>query len=291
MIVPCIAELPLYKKNPDESIYTTWRGTGGARIYKSATDTQPVTISEQEMYFTVEKPDFTKDIVDPKEFAAFDAIEAFDADEAEEGTESQPLDKMGGEATLDESALGFSGKAVQSVLASYEVVPDLSDPDNINFLFIADIPRAALYESAIIYQWAQLTPKTNAIGSISIDCKVQVGNGDGTSAGVYKAAIENKDRKWNNSGAAAHDSLTATFIKDDVEFYKLAKSDTDKVKNQVQKCLAQLKIPKADRDNRIFQDYDVKYGIRIYTNDDDAAPKELGKFTDTIPLAAPKYKV
>jgi hypothetical protein len=79
---------------------------------------------------------------------------------------------MGGEATLDEAAMGFSGKAVSSVLASYEVIPDLSDPDNINFLFIADIPRAALSEGAIIYQWAQLEPKTNQIGPLSIDCKV-----------------------------------------------------------------------------------------------------------------------
>jgi len=85
----------------------------------------------------------------------------------------QPLDKMGGECVLDKDVLGFSGKATQSVLASYEVVPELDDPDNINFLFMADIPRDALYESAIIYQWAQLTPKTHAsVGVIALDCKV-----------------------------------------------------------------------------------------------------------------------
>jgi hypothetical protein len=240
-VLPCVAELPIRKKNPDESIYTTWRGTGGVRIYKSLTDTTPLSITEQEMFFTVEKPDFTKEIVDPKKFAAFDSIAIFDEDEAEVETETQPLDALGGEKTLDASALGFSGTAKQSVLASFEVVADLAEPDNINFLFIADIPRAAIYESAIIYQWAQLTPKTNAIGEISIDCKVQVGNSQGTNAGVYKAKIEDSSvsgKAWHNTGAAAHDTLKATYIKDDIEFYELGKSDTDKVKNQVQKCLA-----------------------------------------------------
>jgi len=245
------------------------------------------------MFFTVEAPDFSKEIVDPKEFAVFDELDLFDAEEAaDEGIESQPLDKMGGEFTLDKDTLGFEGKAVQSVLASYEVVPDLANPDNINFLFMADIPRAAIYESAIIYQWAQLSPKKDQIGDLSIDCKVQVGNPDGTQAGVYKSKIEDSvsnGKALGNLGGTAHDTLKAEFIKDDIEFYKLKKSDTD-FKNQVQKCLAQIKIPKADRDNRIFQEYDVKYGIRIYTDDTDKAPKILGQSSDVIPLNAPKYK-
>jgi hypothetical protein len=37
------------------------------------------------MFFTVEKPDFSKDIVNPKEFAAFDSIEVFDEDDKVEG--------------------------------------------------------------------------------------------------------------------------------------------------------------------------------------------------------------
>jgi hypothetical protein len=191
-VQPCIAELPISKKNPDESIYTTWRGVGGARIYKNDADTNPIEIPESEMTFVIEKPDMTQKIVDPKEFAVFDDFDFFDADElADAGIEMQPLDKLGGEFTLDKSVLGFDGKAVQSVLASFEVVDNLTDPDNINFLFMADIPRDAIYESAIIYQWAQLTPKEHSeIGDLSVDCKVQVGNPDGSSANVYKKKIE-----------------------------------------------------------------------------------------------------
>jgi hypothetical protein len=286
--------MPISKVNPDESIYTTWRGVGGARIYSSDTDTAPIQVGEQELFFTVEKPDFTKEIVDPKEFAVFDDIDIFDAEEAaESGIETQPLDKMGGEFTLDAAKLGFEGKAVQSVLASYEVVPQLDSPDNINFLFIADIPRAAIYESAIIYQWAQLTPKTEAaVGDLSIDCKVQVGNPDGTEAHVFKDKIEDSvvaGKEYWNSGKLMHDTLYADFIKDDYDFYQLKKSSTD-FKNQVQNCLTQVKIPKNDRDARIFQSYDIKYGIRIYTGETDVAPKILGQSSDTIPLEAPKYK-
>jgi hypothetical protein len=49
-------------------------------------------------------------------------------------------------------------------------------------------------------------------------------------------------------------------------------------------------MSKSDRDNRIFQEYDVKYGIRLYADDKDKAPKILGTSTASIPLDAPKYK-
>jgi len=191
------------------------------------------------------------------------------------------MKKVGKEFALDKATLGFDGKATQSVLASFEVVDELDDPDNINFLFMADIPREALYESAIIYQWAQLTPKTHAeIGKISIDCKVQVGNPDGAMANVFKVAIEDSTRsgkKWwdFNYETEVHTTIYADWITDDYQFYETKKSTTN-FKNELQNCMAILKIPKADRNAKMFQDYDVKYGIRIYASDEDVAPKILG---------------
>lgn len=58
-VQPCIAEMPIFKKNPDEGLYTTWRGIGGARIYKNADDTTPLEIPESEMSFVITKPDYT----------------------------------------------------------------------------------------------------------------------------------------------------------------------------------------------------------------------------------------
>lgn len=137
---------------------------------------------------------------------------------------------MEGEFTLDKAALGFDGKAKQKLLASYDVADDLEEPDTANFLFQADIPRAGLEEGAIIYQWAQLKPKTEAsVGDISIDCKVVVGDPYATEANVYKAKIEDSvmgGKEYNKSGAAAHDKLKADFVKDDDEFYDLKSSDT-----------------------------------------------------------------
>ena len=54
--------------------------------------------------------------------------------------------------------------------------------------------------------------------------------------------------------------------------------------------MAIMKIQKSDRDDNMFQDYDVKYGIRIYSDYDDTNPKLLGESTNTITLKAPKYK-
>ena len=182
--------------------------------------------------FEVVQPDLTQEIVDPKEFAVFEEFDFFDTEDLEDaGIEMQPLDKMGSTVTLSDPSLGFTGTAVQNILANFEVVDDLDDPDNINFLFQADIPRDAIYESAIIYQWAQLTPKTHAsVGDVSVDCKVQVGNPDGAYAGVYKSKIEDSQRSgkewWNFSGSDYHDVVYADTIWDDWEFYELKKSDT-----------------------------------------------------------------
>lgn len=73
--------MPISKKDPDESIYTTWRGVGGARVYKSESDTSPIQITEQDMFFTVTKPDYTKEIADPADFAVFEEFAFTDADE------------------------------------------------------------------------------------------------------------------------------------------------------------------------------------------------------------------
>lgn len=51
-----------------------------------------------------------------------------------------------------------------------------------------------------------------------------------------------------------------------------------------------MKIPKKDRDSKLFQEYDVKHGTRIYTDESDTNPKILGQSTSKIPLDAPKYK-
>jgi len=109
---------------------------------------------------------------------------------------------------------------------------------------------------------------------------------------VYKDKIEDSvvsGKEYWNVSAAPHGTLWADFVRDDFTFYKLKKSATD-FKNQVQNCMTQIKIPKDNRDANMFQSYDVKYGIRIYTGDDDKAPKILGQSTDVIPLTAPTYK-
>lgn len=226
---PCIAEMPIYKKNPDESIYTTWRGVGGVRIYSSETDTNPMSTNEERLTFEVKKPDYTEKIPDPKEFAAFDAIE-LEEEDADEEVEAQPLDAIAAEITLDPS-LGFTGKAKQSVIAQFKVINEVDDPDKIDFLFQADIPRDALAEASVVYQWAQLTPKDDASsGLISVDCIVMVGNPDGVITTVYNTAIDDSAASGKDIfsiSTAYHPQFWVEFIKDDIAFYELKNSDTD----------------------------------------------------------------
>ena len=74
-----------------------------------------------------------------------------------------------------------------------------------------------------------------------------------------------------------------------MNFFELQKSDTD-FKNEVQNCLAKISIPKENRDVKLFQEYDVKYGVRIYSDFEDTNPVNPGEQTTTMSITAPKYK-
>jgi len=67
------------------------------------------------------------------------------------------MNKAENTVTLDANS-GFTGKAQQLLLASYYQVPDIDEPDEFSFFFQADLPRDAVKDGMIIYQWALLTP-------------------------------------------------------------------------------------------------------------------------------------
>lgn len=184
---PCAAELTIYKKDPDESIYNTWKGRGGVRIYKSADATTFMDLGSTKLTFIVEKPNYEADIPDPTEFAEFEDMIATE----DEDLESQPLDSLSAEIDLSNMNLGFTGKIKQKVLAKFQISDDIGEPDFIELLYQADMPRDALPESAIIYQWAQFTPKTDqSFQEYSVDCIVMVGNPDGVFSAIFEGKLD-----------------------------------------------------------------------------------------------------
>jgi hypothetical protein len=75
-------------------------------------------------------------------------------------------------------------KASQSINTAYKVVPEVTLPDQLDFIFKADIPIIALTEGSVIYQFLELTEGSD---TIAVECKVSVGNPDGVVSNVFSA--------------------------------------------------------------------------------------------------------
>lgn len=132
-------ELPISKENPDDSIYTDWRGWFGARIYKSLDDTTPMQIKESKTSFYLEKPDYTQPIPSKEDLEFFEELSKYMDDEefvsADEKGEREFLNKAVNPMELTAETAGYAGKAQQLLLASYYQVPDIDEPDQFSFFF------------------------------------------------------------------------------------------------------------------------------------------------------------
>jgi hypothetical protein len=179
-----------------------WFAIIGARIYANVTDTKPVQIPEFNTTWLFYEPD-ASEINDPELEALFEDIENEDIDYLEDDIEAllkelnvqmKVLEELLEETAYDAAdnsyadsavaALYTDSKASQSINTAYKVVPEVTLPDQLDFIFKADIPIIALTEGSVIYQFLELTEGSD---TIAVECKVSVGNPDGVVSNVFSA--------------------------------------------------------------------------------------------------------
>jgi hypothetical protein len=179
-----------------------WFAIIGARIYANVTDTNPVQIPEFNTTWLFYEPD-ASEINDPELEALFEDIEYEDIDYLEDDIEAllkelnvqmKVLEELLEETAYDAAdnsyadsavaALYTDSKASQSINTAYKVVPEVTLPDQLDFIFKADIPIIALTEGSVIYQFLELTEGSD---TIAVECKVSVGNPDGVVSNVFSA--------------------------------------------------------------------------------------------------------
>lgn len=179
-----------------------WFAIIGARIYANVTDTKPVQIPEFNTTWLFYEPD-ASEINDPELEALFEDIEYEDIDYLEDDIEAllkelnvqmKVLEELLEETAYDAAdnsyadsavaALYTDSKASQSINTAYKVVPEVTLPDQLDFIFKADIPIIALTEGSVIYQFLELTEGSD---TIAVECKVSVGNPDGVVSNVFSA--------------------------------------------------------------------------------------------------------
>jgi len=198
-------------------------------------------------------------------------------------------------ATKEITGSKYDGKANMAMKALYNNIPKIDLPDQIEFLFEADIPKDALAPGKVIVQYAYLTGKTTKSLEIGLQCKVQVGNPDGVetwafNGGDLKAVA---DQEWFIVNLDNIDFDTDVNPVKSRSFYKLAGStSTDvaiKTKNKTQKCKLILDVDK--NQPLLFQEYDMKLGLIVYEEEYSTEFVQMIEEDSTTTLAKPVFKM
>ena len=162
--------------------------------------------------------------------------------------------------------------------------------------FDVDLPRDALFDGAIILQWAQLRAvDISDAPLITFACKVQVSNPDGAEAAFYKGSAlfdsnTQSGKTYREANVEEIDQSATVRVLDDLSFYALKESEID-WNNLKQSCMIELDVDKSDR-SEVFLTYEVNRGTRIYASVDDTAPKNIGEdfYSMTVTEPERKYK-
>ena len=189
-----MADLALIKGSDDmEKVYRTWQVTTGARIYDSKTATTFKEIPEFVEVFALGAVE--EEWFDPALLEEFDEVfDDLDLDDIDfdfdvEDIINLPIPEE--KATMTISGSKYDGSATMSMKGKYENIPKIDLPDQIVFIFEADIPKDALAPGKVIVQSANLVGKTTSAIEIGIQCKVQVGNADATETRAFKGGAFN----------------------------------------------------------------------------------------------------
>ncbi len=299
--VNCVADLKLIKENNDiEKVYNDWSVTVGARIYSSKTVTTFKEVPEFETVFSLSADTEEEEWFDPALLAAFDDVfdeddEDFDFDFDIDVKEiiKKPLPEK--KVEKDIASGKYTGKANMGMKALYNNIPKIDRDDQIEFIFEADIPKAALAPGKVIVQYAQLTGKTTSDIKIGLQCKVQVGNPDGVETYAFNdgALKATADTEWFLVNIDNIDYDTITNPVKSRSFYKLQGSNSKdlsvKTKNKTQRCKLILDVEKAQ--SLLFQEYDMVLGLIVYEDEWSTEHVQMVEEASTITLKQPAFKM
>jgi len=160
----------------------------------------------------------------------------------------------------------------------------LDQPNYLAFFFDVDLPKKAVSDGTIIYQYATLKPKTPTSDTKqrTVVCKVVVGVAAATEAALYEGTESFLSAGLSGKKYFEHDTNpqpkgSIKFDKDNDEFYALQNSTN--FANKVQQCKASVAISKTEKDMSFFGDFNIELGVRLYANKDDTAFKTLTEST------------
>ena len=253
----CLAQFPISKIDRDESIFTDYTVTYGARLYISRDDVSPTNLGEKTFDMTLDPPTYDSSY-DPEEYIEYGEIE----------TNWIHLTNTFTEVADTTTNLGVAGTAESGVYIELEINKDYTRPDSINFWFNTVVPEEAISTDDVVFQWVSYTP--NGGDTITIGCKTVYG--DATQYEVTEWVGTASFASADVSGIALGD-LNANTKNDDPssrpsyqewDYESTSWENEDGSSKVTQYCKAIVDISKMDDNSAMFTSYTATSGVRIY---------------------------
>jgi hypothetical protein len=197
-------------------------------------------------------------------------------------TETQVQGQLTANADLsftDDSGNTVTAASAQSVYIGYEVIEDLDSPNLLGFFFNFDVPSDLVAQNdTLIYQYASFRKEFTFGEWNTVACVTTVGNNTASQVINYKGwdAMSGQVSGADVLYDAANSGDKVTRDPEDGTPYFKKRSTDDSVYTleqygtisgtKMQKCLAQVELPKVGVDEDVFGSYEIKTGARIYKN-------------------------
>jgi len=278
--ISCIAVLKVDKMDRDYGMFGIYSVKMGARVYADASVTAPVSLGQWDTEYELAEPDYESGDNIETDYAELNYME---------------IDQKTWDIDVKED-LGYDGRGSQHIYIELIASPYFYDDDIVRVYMDLDLPEAALGDDTIVYQYMQLLPKDAEEGAddyISVGCQITVGEEGSEKVDNYLGTTKLDAQSTAGQAVEAQNpeekDIQRVFVPWSEEWAWYGAYETGNG-NKVASCVVEMPIAKDEsRDEDIFQEYIVTKGAKLYKNDEDTQPTQIGEEKTKINLGDVNY--
>lgn len=193
----------------------------------------------------------------------------------------------------------MEGRGSQTIMAELITSKSYTEDDILRMTFYIDLPSKLMSEDTVVYQWAQLLLEGDTYGTdamIGIGCAAVMGNTtkiqhvynfDGTSSLQSGAGIT--DTVFNQTLVDEEVPSFSAIFADYNETWAYEDWQSGVEGNMVKSCVADMKIPKQNRDESVFSNYIIHVGAHLYDSWSATSAKATKQQKTKFSLSEPDY--
>jgi len=277
----CIAIIDMPKFNRNYEDFGDYIGMTGLRYYDKTDANAFVSLSKGEIKYTLNEPEY-----DVFEETSFDERQFF----------------MIKEKTFEiDVAANFdiNGRGKQEFFVELIMSKAYNEDDIMRLTWNMDLPSSLMKNGTVVYQYAQLLEEGGVYGTddlIGVACASVVGNTTNITH-VYNyfgpTSLQSgpgiSDTVFDETNVDEQLPDYANVFFDYNETYAYSDWASSIEGNREIMCVADMPIPKQNRDEAIFAQYTVIVGAHLYSSVTDNAPKTMKQQRTQFQLEEPDY--